>query len=279
MAPRSGKSEPTHSTGATTTPPAGSVSPRPVVSVVVPTFNEAENLERMVHALISVLAEAGCIPFEILVADDASSDGTDAIADRLALEVGAPHHRQATGKLRVLHRRGPRGLAASVCDGWQMAQGEILAVIDCDFQHPPELLARLVQAVRAGSDIVVASRYAPGGGTTRNWGLGRKLLSSTSTLITRLSIGNLRHSLHDPLSGFFALRREVVEGIRLQPVGFRTLLEVLACGRYRTVSEIPYLFAERKRGDSKMRLRVALDDARQLLRVIRRRFRQNKRQM
>ncbi len=230
------------------------------LSLVLPTYNEAANLERMVRALAEVLEGAGHT-FEILIVDDDSPDGTGGIADQLAAASG--------GRVRAIHRRGERGLGTAVVAGWKAAEGEILAAMDADGQHPPDLIPRLLAALDRGpnqiTDLAVASRYISGSDIPR-WNLLRRLGSRLATGLVRLALPRAAAGVRDPLSGCFALRRELIQGVELKPLGFKILLEVLMRAPIARVEEVEYVFAARAEGKSKLSARVALLDAFQLLR-------------
>lgn len=229
---------------------------RPRLSLVVPTYNEAVNLERMVRALTEVLERARGT-FEILIVDDDSPDGTGRVADQLAAGSG--------GRVRAIHRRGERGLGTAVLAGWKAAGGEILAAMDADGQHPPELVPRLLSALDRGADLAVASRYISGSDIPR-WNLLRRLGSRLATTLVRLALPRAAAQVRDPLSGCFALRRELIQGVELKPLGFKILLEVLMRAPITRAEEVEYVFAARAEGKSKLSARVALQDAWQLAR-------------
>lgn len=228
------------------------------VSIVVPTLNEAANLAPLYGRIESALQAAGYPDFEILFVDDGSSDGTPDRARLLA--------EQTHGRVRLLQRRGQRSLSGSVIDGWAAAHSDVLVVIDADLQHPPEVVPRLLNAIDDGADLVVASRYVPGGESQLK--PLRNLLSQCSTALVRLALGR-RFRISDPLSGCFALRRRVIDGATLSASGFKILMEVLACGIYEDVRELPFRFVERTRGDSKLGIGTALRDLRGMMRAAR----------
>jgi len=214
----------------------------PMVSMVVPTYNERERLEHFVGTLVAVLRDAG-IDGEIIIVDDNSPDGTGALADRLAREL----------PVRVVHRSGKLGLGSAVMAGFAVARGEILGVMDADVSHPPERVPVLVEALReTGADVVVGSRYIPGGGT-RNWPLSRRIMSRAACLLARLVT-----PVRDAASGFFMLRRPVIQGVEIRAAGFKICLELLVRGSVRAVVEVPYVFSDRAAGQSKMNHREAL---------------------
>ena len=214
----------------------------PTVSMVVPTYNERERLEHFVRALVGVLGDAR-IDGEIIIVDDNSPDGTGGLADALAREL----------PVRVVHRSGKLGLGSAVMAGFAVARGEVLGVMDADVSHPPDRVPALVAALReTGADVVIGSRYIPGGGT-KNWPLSRAIMSRTACLVARLVT-----PVHDAASGFFVLRRPVIEGVAIKAAGFKICLELLVRGAVRSVVEVPYVFSDRAAGQSKMNHREAL---------------------
>ena len=209
---------------------------RPMVSMVVPTYNERERLEHFVRTLAGVL-RAARIDGEIIIVDDNSPDGTGELADGLARDL----------PVRVVHRSGKLGLGSAVMAGFAVARGEVLGVMDADVSHPPERVPVLVAALReTGADVVVGSRYVPGGGT-KNWPLSRAIMSRVACLVARLVT-----PVHDAASGFFVLRRPVIQGVEIKAAGFKICLELLVRGSVRSVVEVPYVFTDRAAGQSKM---------------------------
>jgi dolichol-phosphate mannosyltransferase len=201
------------------------------------------------------------IPFEIIVVDDDSPDGTWRVAEELALE---------EPRLRVVRRTGQRGLASAVVLGWRQAKGRLLGVIDADLQHPPETLDELVKMVADGkADVAIASRHRAGAGISENWSPIRRMVSAGASLMAFLTLPSTLRRVSDPMSGFFTLRREVVDGIELRPTGYKILLEVLGRGRVQSVAEVPFVFAERLEGQSKLGARQYLEYVVHLLRLSR----------
>ena len=224
-------------------------SAQPVLSVIVPTYNERASLP----VLVTRLAAIRTIPIEMIVVDDRSPDGTGTLAEELAA--------RATMSIRVVHRPEKRGLASAVIDGAAVAQGAILAVMDADLSHPPEALPALVSAVASGVDIAIASRYIAGGGI-RGWPLPRRLISQTATALARTVLGL---DARDPLSGFFAVRRELLTDSAYLGLGYKLLLEVLTAHRDRRIVEVPYEFVNRDLGRSKLSPREFLSFLRLLV--------------
>lgn len=211
------------------------------ISVIIPTYNERENIEPIISACLRALS-APRFDAEVVVVDDDSEDYTWQYPERLFGH---------DPRVRVIRRQASdAGLARSVIDGFGAATHEFCAVIDADFQHPPEKLAELVTALAEGADIAIGSRHVAGGGI-ENWPASRKLVSRGATVCARLALSDAR-AVSDPLSGFFAVRRTVVEDVTFDPQGYKILLEILARGEYESVVEVPYVFRERERGESKL---------------------------
>ena len=208
----------------------------PELSLIVPTFNEADNLAELVRRVRSAMEGYS---FELIVVDDDSPDRTAELAEQL--KNGFP--------LKLVVRNGERGLASAVLTGFRHATGQVLGVLDADLQHPPEHLRSMLTEIHGGADLAVASRYGPGG-KDAGGGFARKSRSKAATLLARAVLSYAR-TTPDPLSGFFLLRRDVVDGVDLKPVGYKILLEVLARGKARRVKSLPYVFHQRRRGDSK----------------------------
>jgi len=203
------------------------------ISVIVPTYNERDNIEKIVGDVLAALGGEGV---EVVVVDDDSPDGTGEIADRLSEK----------HPVKVVHRKDKKGLASAVVEGFDQAGGEIFAVIDADGSHPVKTLAQMLDKIKDGADLVFATRYVEGGGIV-NWPATRRIISKAANLLARPLTSST-----DPVSGYFMLKRGVVEGAQLNPKGFKIGLEVLVKGRYRKYVEIPYTFTNRKKGESKL---------------------------
>ena len=227
------------------------------LSLIVPTYNESRNLEELLRQLTAVLEPRLAGEYEILVVDDDSPDGTWAVAMRLAERWPA---------VRVMRRRSEKGLSTAVIRGWQAARGEVLAVIDADLQHPPEVLARLWEAITDGADLAVASRHAEGGGVS-DWSALRRALSRGAQLLGLAVLPSVVGRVSDPMSGYFMVRRAAVAGAELSPLGYKILIEVLGRGRIRAVSEVGYVFRERLAGESKVTAKLYVDYLRHLVRL------------
>jgi dolichol-phosphate mannosyltransferase len=233
-----------------------SVEPK-LLSVVVPTFNEALNIAELVGRLTQLLDEPFGDRYEIIVVDDDSPDRTWELAQELAAEYPC---------LRVMRRRTERGLSSAIIRGWQAARGQVLGVIDADLQHPPEITLELYRVAARGADLALASRHLEGGGVS-DWSLARRVISRTAQLIGLLILPGVVGRITDPLSGYFMIRRASIEGIELRPIGYKILIEVLARGRFPWIGEVPYVFRERTRGGSKATAKIYLEYLRHLLRL------------
>jgi len=212
----------------------------PRLSLIAPTYNERENIPILAQRIHQTL---NGYDYELIIVDDDSPDGTAEVAENLSHQY----------PLKVIRRKAERGLASAVIAGFNQAKGEILGVIDADLQHPPERIPELLQAIQEGADIAVASRYIPAGGI-EGWSANRRAISRGATMLARLILPSIR-KVKDPLSGFFLMKRNVIEGVVLKPVGYKILLETLARGNYSEVQEIPYIFKERVWGESNLNLR------------------------
>jgi dolichol-phosphate mannosyltransferase len=220
--------------------------------LILPTYNEAENLEPMVRALLPQLSQGGSSSM-ILVVDDASPDGTGRIADRLAGELP---------QLRVLHRMRKDGLGRAYLAGFAAALeggAELVLQMDCDFSHDPADVPRLIAAAEA-ADVVLGSRYVPGGGV-ENWALRRRIQSRGGCAYARLILGV---PVRDLTGGFKCWRRTALEaldfdGVDAHGYGFQIEMTYRAVKAGLSVTEVPIVFRERREGQSKMTAWITLE--------------------
>lgn len=222
---------------------------KPRVTVVIPTYNERGNIRELLGRLEKALSREG-YDYEIIVVDDDSPDGT-------CEEVRA----WGSPRVRCILRRGERDLSTAVVRGAREAKGEVVVVMDADLQHPPEVVPRLVEAVANGADLAVASRYTRGGGVA-GWSRVRLLMSRAGTIIAKILVPEARRT-SDPLSGFFAFRRDRVDLDRLRARGFKILVEILARHPELRVRDVPYVFERRRWGESKLSVGIGVDFLRQ----------------
>ena len=202
--------------------------------MVVPTYNEAGNIQTLLEEIHDSLK---AVDYEIIVVDDDSPDGTSKVAEELGGEY----------PVRVITRRDERGLSSAVLKGISESEGDVVAVMDADLSHSPEYLKTMLDEI-GEHDIVVGSRLVKGG-VVELWPFYRKLISEGARVLAI----PLTH-VKDFLSGYFMLKKEVVDGVELNPIGYKILLEILVKGRYGKVKEVPIIFRNRTGGKSKMTL-------------------------
>lgn len=211
----------------------------PLVSIVIPTYNERQSIAALVDSVLENLDAAG-IEGEIVIVDDNSPDGTWQLCEELA----------ASRPVRVLRRAGKLGLSSAVIDGFGFARGSVLGVMDADGSHDPAAIPRLVDAVaRDGYELAVGSRYIAGG-QIKDWPLLRLVISRGAVLLA-----SPLTPIRDITSGYFFIRRDVIDGVKLNPIGFKIGLEVFVKGRFDRYCEVPYTFVNRVQGKSKLTLK------------------------
>jgi len=215
-------------------------------ALVIPTLNEAGNIEPLLDRIRTALDPLS-IAYELIVVDDGSTDGTREIVSACA--DGDP-------RIRLLVRKNQKGLAGAVLHGWRHTDADFLGVMDADLQHPPEVLPALLRAIQQGTDIAIGSRYTKAT-CVDGWNPLRQWVSRLSTWAT-LPFQKNGVRVKDPMSGFFIVRRECVDGIEFQTQGFKILLEVLVRGKIHSAAEVPFQFGLRHAGKSKVDFTVAL---------------------
>lgn len=204
----------------------------PFISLVIPTYNEAKNVELLAKRIMLSYPKT-----KIIFVDDNSPDGTaEIIESRLKKKYGC----------QLIKRSGKLGLSSAVIEGFSAAKTDIFGVIDADLSHPPEEIPKLVNAIIEGADIVVGSRYVKGGGV-EVWPWHRRIISFGATSLARPLT-----RVKDPMSGFFLIKKNVIAGKKLNAKGYKILLEILVKGVYRKAVEVPYVFRNREFGQSKL---------------------------
>jgi len=228
-----------------------------LVSVILPTYKEAKNLREMVTRIFRSLDDNG-LKGECIIVDDDSGDGTESVCGELGGEYN----------IRLVIRKGERGLSTAVIRGLREASGDILVVMDADLSHPPEKIPEMIQLVGDGAEFVLGSRYVEGGEIEEDWGFYRKLNSKVATMLAYF-LTNLK----DPMSGFFCIPRKTLEACKeLSPIGYKIALEVIVKSGTKKVAEVPIFFSRRKHGESKMNLKEQLLYIRHLGRLYRFRY-------
>jgi dolichol-phosphate mannosyltransferase len=223
---------------------AGDFKVEKSVSVIIPTYNEKDNITPLVVRLHNTLSG---YKHEIVFVDDNSRDGTIETARSLGEKY----------PVKIFVRTSERGLATAVVEGFKHASGDIFVVMDADLQHPPEFVPSLLKAIEEGADVAVSSRYVRGGGT-RDWSLSRRVISRAAILISHILLPRSRR-VKDITTGFFALKSDVVKGAELKPIGWKILLEVVYEGKYHKIVEVPFVFTGRTQGESKLNIKQEME--------------------
>ncbi len=217
----------------------------PQVSIILPTYNESQNIISILKSIRENIPKG--ILAETIVVDDNSPDGTGRMVDDYIQNV----RKFAKDTVNIIHRKAKQGgLASAILNGIQNAKADIIVVMDSDFSHPPQVIPRLLETIKQYQcDLVIASRYVQGG-NTYGWTMKRKIISKCGAMIAKLG---LRVKTKDPMSGFFVFKRNIINGLTFDALGYKFLLELLVkADKTITVKEIPYTFVNRKLGESKL---------------------------
>ena len=226
------------------------------LSIVVPTYNESKNIIKILDSIAKALPAN--IAAEIIVVDDDSPDGTGDTASRYA--------EKSQLNVKVIRRPTKLGLSSAILAGVQSACGDIVVVMDGDFSHPPQTIPHMLEELQNPKcDLVVASRYIKGGSVV-GWPFKRRLMSRGATKIAQ---GALGIQVKDPMSGFFAFKRDMISGVKFDAIGYKMLLEILVKARGARIKEIPYTFTNRREGTSKLHSSVVYDYVRAVWRLYR----------
>lgn len=214
-------------------------------SIVIPTYREAKNIPELIRRIATV--DFHGTPFEVILVDDDSQDGIDTAVEKL---------QQQFAWLRLIIRKSKRSLNQSIIDGFKQAKNPFFVAMDADLSHPPERIPAMLQLLQEPrNDFVIGSRYVPGGSTDPRWPFARKMTSCLAAAITSLVVSV---PVKDPLSGFFALRRETfIASDPLDAIGWKIALELMVKCRCQHIQEIPIHFSERFLGKSKFNLKIA----------------------
>lgn len=219
---------------------------RPQVSIILPTYNESQNILEMLRHIKEIIPRQ--VSSQTIVVDDNSPDGTGHMVEEYVKNT-----KKATNHdIEILHNKTKTSLSSAILDGIRHAKGDTVVVMDCDLSHPPQLIPKLIEVLRHRCDIAIASRYIRGGKivglpTKRRW------ISRLGTLTAKFCLG-IKET--DPMSGFFACRRSLFDGISFDGWGFKILMELIIKAKGARIVEIPYTFQERKFGKSKLGLGV-----------------------
>ena len=220
------------------------------ISIIIPTYNESENIIKILRSIGEILPKN--LPTQAIVVDDNSPDGTGKLVEDYLKNI----KKMADYTIEIIHRKAKEGLGSAILKGIQHAKGDTIVVMDCDFSHPPQIIPKLIESIKKYQyDIVVASRYIKGG-KIQGWSLKRKIMSKFATLIAKKGLGI---DTHDPMSGFFAFKRNIIKGLNMDAIGYKFLLEILVKTKDVTIKEIPYTFQNRELGSSKLSIRTIFD--------------------
>ncbi|HTH22540.1 MAG TPA: glycosyltransferase family 2 protein [Nitrososphaeraceae archaeon] len=235
-------------------------------SVVIPTYNESENILRLITEIENNLPTSHFT--EIIIVDDNSPDGTGKLVENYIqeqnakLENGRDNSSNSSSKnyrVKVVHRRAKNGLIPAILDGVKQSTGMNVLIMDADFSHPPEVIPKMMRELALNpNSIIIGSRFIEGGKVV-GWPQRRKLLSRGASALARLGLNVKR--VKDPMSGFFALPRELIQNISIDTKGYKILLEILVKNKEIPIREIPYTFTDRQSGKSKMNYNVIMNYA------------------
>ncbi len=220
------------------------------VSIIIPTYNESNNIIRILKSIGENLPKN--VIAEAIVVDDNSPDSTGKIVEDYLKNV----KKIAGYTMDIIHRTSKNGLSSAILSGVQRAKGDTIVVMDSDFSHPPQIIPKLIDSLKKYQcDLVIASRYIRGG-KINGWTFKRKIMSKIATLIAKKGLGV---KTKDPMSGFFAFKKNILKGINFDAIGYKILLEILVKKSEIAVKEIPYTFENRSFGSSKLDTTTVMD--------------------
>lgn len=222
----------------------------PQISIILPTYNESQNIVTIIESIQENIPKG--IQTETIVVDDNSPDGTGKIVEDYIKDF----KKIAENTINVIHRKTKSGLSSAILNGIQNAKGETILIMDTDLSHPPQIIPKMIEAFKQYQcDLVVASRYITGG-HIHGWTIKRKIISKIATLIAKKGLGV---KTKDPMSGFFAFKKNIVKELNFDALGYKFLLELLVKTKNINVKEIPYTFENRKFGSSKLDSSTIID--------------------
>ena len=222
----------------------------PQVSIILPTYNESKNIIGIIKLIHENIPKG--IHTETIVVDDNSPDGTGKIVEDYVSEI----KKIAENTIDVIHRKAKNGLSSAILNGIQNSKGDTIVVMDSDFSHPPQIIPKMIEVFKQSQcDLVVASRYITGG-NIQGWTTKRKLMSKIATIIAKKGLGV---KTKDPMSGFFAFKKNIIKELNFDALGYKILLEILVKTKDINIKEIPYTFENRKFGSSKLDSSIIID--------------------
>jgi len=220
------------------------------ISIIIPTYNESQNILHILKSIKDNLPKN--FVTQAIVVDDNSPDGTGKLVEDYLKNI----KKMANYTIEIIHRKAKDGLGSAILKGIQHAKGDTIVVMDSDFSHPPQIIPKLIESIKKYQyDIAVASRYIKGG-KIQGWSFKRKTMSKFATLIAKKGLGI---DTKDPMSGFFAFKRNIIKGLNIDAIGYKFLLEILVKTKDVNIKEIPYTFQDREFGSSKVSIKTIFD--------------------
>ncbi|QUC64521.1 glycosyltransferase family 2 protein [Nitrosopumilus sp. K4] len=220
------------------------------ISIIIPTYNESQNILNVLKSIKENLPKN--ISAQTIIVDDNSPDGTGKIVEDYLKNL----KKITDYTIEIIHRKTKDGLGSAILNGIQHAKGDTIVVMDSDFSHPPQIIPKLIESIKKYQyDIAVASRYIKGG-RIQGWSFKRKFMSKFATLIAKKGLGV---DTNDPMSGFFAFKRNILKGLNIDAIGYKFLLELLVKTKGVNIKEIPYTFQDREVGSSKLGIKTIID--------------------
>ncbi|AJW69704.1 glycosyltransferase [Nitrosopumilus adriaticus] len=228
------------------------------ISIIIPTYNESQNILNILKSIGENIPKN--ILTQAIVVDDNSPDGTGKLVDDYLKNV----KKIAGYTIDVIHRTTKNGLSSAILSGIQRASGDTIVVMDSDLSHPPQIIPKMIDALKQYQcDLVIASRYITGG-KILGWNKKRQMISKTATIIAKKGLGV---KIKDPMSGFFAFKKNIIAGLNFDAIGYKILLEILVKKRGIQIKEIPYTFEDRKFGSSKLGSGIIIDYIKSILKL------------
>jgi len=220
------------------------------ISIIIPTYNESQNIIQILKSIKDNLPKN--FTTQAIVVDDNSPDGTGKIVEDYLKNL----KKITNYTIEIIHRKAKDGLGSAIMKGIQQAKGDMIVVMDGDFSHPPQIIPKLIESIKKYQcDIAIASRYIKGG-KIQGWSAKRKLMSKFATLIAKKGLGI---DTKDPMSGFFAFKRNIIKELNIDAIGYKILLEILVKTKGVRIKEIPYTFQDRELGNSKLDMKTIVD--------------------
>ncbi|MEO2199850.1 MAG: glycosyltransferase family 2 protein, partial [Nitrosopumilus sp.] len=220
------------------------------ISIILPTYNESKNIRGILDHIKKSFPSN--LKLETIIVDDNSPDNTAKIAEDYFHSI----KEKSSHTINVIKRKAKNGLSSAILNGIQESSANTIVVMDSDFSHPPNIIPKLVDAIKqTRCDIAIASRYV-NGGSIQGWPIKRKIMSKVATLIAKKGLGI---ESHDPMSGFFAFKKNILDGLKFDALGYKMLLEILVKTKGVKIEEVPYTFVDRELGSSKLDSSTIID--------------------